>query len=294
MSEVDIPVSDNFQPAPGVDYEETKVETPAESTEEAKAPETTEPVQAEPEKTETPAEPAEQSEPVRDDQGRFTKKAKPIADLLSKKHELETQLEAERQARAELEAKMQSLSQQSPSATVDDKIKALAEKHGLEVDIVADLISTAREGINPSLPKEVRELLQEREIQKATEAETQAFNKRVDSLANTLKDDQLKDPQVRQKLMQLAYSTETAPDGEPFHQKELAELYFGFIRPEIESGKVSAEPSRGGTQATTVLDFEEIARRDDPKEFEAMDDETFRKFNQWQAERNGKTPLRRL
>jgi len=278
----DIPLSEAFQPAPGVKYEDT-VETPTEAPAEVKAPEPTEEVKtSKPETTETPA-PAE-------DPQRY-KKAKPIADLLSKKHELETALETERREKQELQAKLQAVSEQ-PKPMTDTDLKALAEEYQVDETFLQRVIETARKG--NELPKEVQDLLQEREIQKQTEAESQAFNKRVDSLATALKDDSLKDPNVRQKLMELAYSTQTAPDGEAFHQKELAELYFGFIKPEIEPGKTSAESSRGGSKTTTVVDFEDIARRDDPKDFEAMDDETFTKFNKWMEERNGKTPLRRF
>ncbi len=44
------------------------------------------------------------------------------------------------------------------------------------------------------------------------------------------------------------------------------ELYFGFVKPQVEPGVKTAEPSRGGTQvSTSVLDFEEVQKRDNPR-----------------------------
>lgn len=285
---MDIPVSDKFQPAPGVEYEETPVETP-----EAK-PETT------PEPTEQPAEPKaeepkeELKEEPKEPESRPNRKATPIANLLSKKHELESQLEQERAEKAELLRKVDELSKRPESSQSNDKIKQLAEAYNVDENFLSELVEATRETVKPELPEEVAKLLQERELQKQTEAEYQAFNKRLDSLSKTLNDESLNDSKVRQKLMELAYSTEKAPDGEPYHEKELAELYFGFIKPEIEPGKTSAESSRGGTQKTEIIDFEEISKRDDPKDIEKMDDDTFKKYNQWLNERSSRTPLRRL
>jgi hypothetical protein len=287
MSDIfDIAVSDDFEPAPGVDYED-KVEQPSEPVKEEKAPEQPE-VQDEPEKPATPK--AEVTpEPVKE----RPKKAGPIADLLEKKHTLETELEAERLARQELEAKILQLSRQPQTVQTDDKIKAFAEANGIDESIVNGLVQLAREGISPELPREVHDFIEERAIEKQKQAELQAFDSRVQKLKGVFKDEPLDDPKVKDRLQELAYSTELAPDGEPYYQKELSELYFAYIKPEVEPGTVSAEPSQGGTQASKVLDFEEIARRDDPKDFEEMDDETFKKFNHWLSQQNGRTPLRR-
>lgn len=295
----EIPVSPDFQPAPGVDYGDTPAEQPQEpSPAPEKAPE--QPVEA-PREPEKPAEaPAEepaadpQLEAPRDPEGRFAKKPKPIASLLEKKHELETQLEAERQARQELEAKLASQASQPAGQQSDADIKALAEEYGLDEELVTKLVNTARKGISPELPKEVQELLAERQAEKAQAEELKAFDNRLTSLSKTFKDEPLTDPKVREKLLELAYSTEKAPDGEPYYKKELSELYFAFIKPEVEPGKPSAEPSRGGSQATEIVDFEEIYTRDDPKDIEAMDSATFEKYNKWVREhKESKTPLKR-
>jgi predicted RNase H-like nuclease (RuvC/YqgF family) len=280
----DIPVADNFQPVPGVDYGE--VETPV-TPEVTPAPETT----VIPEETvqpETPVEPAKPEAVV--EEKPLRQKAKPIASLLEKKHELETQL-SERDARiAELEAQLQ-----KPSVHSDDDIKGLAEEYGLDETLVSRLVQTARNGINPELPPEVQSLIQEREMEKQQQAELAEFNTRVDSLAKTLPNESFTDPAVQQKLLNLAYSTELAPDGEPYYKKELSELYFAYIKPEIEPGKVSAETGQGGTQASGVVDFEEIFNRDNPKDIENMDSDTFNKYNAWVKEhKESKTPLRRV
>lgn len=288
MSEQDIPVSPDFQPAPGVKYED---ETPAEQPQDpVKEPETAPESSEAPKEPETPAEPKAEAEPVKE----RPKKAGPIADLLEKKHNLETELETERKARIDLEAKITELSKKPDNKQTDLDIKGLAEKYELNEEFVEEMVSLARKGLNPQLPKEVQDLIHERNAERQHQAEMTAFDGRVQKLKGVFKDEPLDDPKVREKLLKLAYSTDKAPDGEPYYQKELSELYFGFIRPEIEPGKTSAEPSQGGTQASKVIDFEEIAKRDDPKEFEAMDDETFKKFNEWQAKQSGRTPLRRL
>ena len=260
--------------------------TPAEP---EKQPELT----AEPEKVQEPAKPEAVAEPKTDPVTERPKKAGPIADLLEKKHEADERAEQAEAKAAELEAKLQALSQQAPTAQTDDKITALAEKHGLDPQILADIVATAREGLNPSLPKEVQELLEERKANQIKEAETAAFNKRVNSLAATLKDDLLKDPSVREKLLALAYSTEKAPDGEPYYQKELAELYIGFIKPEVEPGKVSAEAPSGGKSAGEILDFEAIMN-DDAKmeEFaKTAPSEQWQAFVMFRDEKQGDTPI---
>jgi hypothetical protein len=283
MPEQDIPVSENFEPVPGVKYEDEPAEPAEPKVEEA-------PVEAPVVEPQEPAQPEAVAEPVAE----RPKKATPIASLLEKKHELETQLETERAERQKLEDQIKNLSQQ-PVAQSTDKVKALAEKYGLDEELLAELVSTAREGINPELPKEVQDLLAERQVEKQQQAELTAFNKRVDSLAKTLPTEQFSDPKVREKLLELAYSTEKAPDGEPYFQKELSELYFAYIKPEIEPGKTSAESSQGGTQASSgVVDFEEIFNRDDPKDIDKMDSDTFTKYNAWvQEHKESRTPLKR-
>jgi hypothetical protein len=210
-----------------------------------------------PKPAEEPKEETPEEQQQRDPEGKFTRKPKPIANLLEKKHELEQQLEAERKARAELEARL-AQGQEPHSPQSDDDVKALAEEYGLDEELVTKLVNTARKGIQPELPQEVQQLLAERQAEKEQQAELQAFNTRLSSLSKTFKDEPLSDPKVREKLLELAYSTEKAPDGEPYFKKELSELYFAFIKPEVEPGKPSAEPSRGGSQATEVVDFEEI------------------------------------
>lgn len=266
------------------------VEAPKEET--PKAPEPTDKpaeVKAEEPKAETPKEP--ESQPVVTPRA---KKASPIANLLATKHDLETELEASNKAIADLEAKVAELSKQ-PATTTDD-IKTVAQKYNLDENALADIVAAARKGMPTSLvlPKEVQDLLKERENQKIIDAETQSFNTRLDGLAKTLNDEQLKDPKVRDKLFALAYSTEKAPDGEPYVQKELAELYFAFIKPEIEPGKPSAEPSRGGTQSQAkIIDFQEVHDRDNPKDIDDMDDETFSKYSSWLNKTAGLPPLKR-
>lgn len=264
------------------------VEAPKEATPNAPEPSVK---PAEPTAEDPKPEPAPSPEPA----PTRTRKASPIANLLAKKNDLETELAVEKAARAELEAKLAAAAQQPASPTTTSDIKALAEKHGLDESILADIVAAARAGFPaPQLPKEVADLLHEREQAKQAEAETAAFNTRVDSLARTLADDQLKDPAVRDKLLKLAYSTDKAPDGEPYYQKELAELYFGFIKPEIEPGKPSAEPSRGGTKGgTQVLDFQDILDRDDPKDIDNMDGPTFTKYSSWLKAKQGLPPIKR-
>src|SRR5688500_10701916 len=113
----DIPVSPEFQPAPGVKYEDEQVETPAEATASEPTPETpvnpepTAPVVEEPAKPEAVAEPVERP-----------KKAGPIAKLLEDRYTLETE-------NAELKRKLEEASTlpASPQATAD--VKQLAEKY---------------------------------------------------------------------------------------------------------------------------------------------------------------------
>jgi hypothetical protein len=256
------------------------------------------------EQTDKPAEEPKAEEPKEDpkpepsrnpETGKFTRKSGPIADLLEKKHEAESRAATAEAKAAELEAKLQQLSTQAPSVQTDDKIKALAEKHGLDPEVLADIVATARDGLSPQLPKEVQDLLQERQVEKQQQEEQAAFNKRADSLASTLKDDLLKDPSVREKLFKLAYSTDKAPDGEPYYQKELAELYFGFIKPEVEPGRVSAETPTGGKSGSEILDFEQI-HGDEAKleEFaKTASSEQWASYTKWRDEKQGDVPVRR-
>lgn len=279
MTEQDIPVSDNFQPAPGVNYEETPAEQPSEPDKvEEKAPEP----------TVEPAKP--EAEPEKPTQIQRPQKAKPIADLLEKKHSLETELENERKARQELETKLSHLSSQPPSQAASS-IQELVDKYQVSDEFLAELVSVARQGLG--LPKEVQDLVERQREAQVEEAENKAFISKVDKLKTVFKDEPLDDPKVREKLQTLAYSTDKAPDGEPYYKKELSELYFAYIKPEVEPGKVSAESSYGAKTSGQVLDLEEISQRDNPKDIDEMDDETFRKYTAWEAERNGRTPLRR-
>jgi len=287
-----------------------ETELPAEAVAdlEVKAPEAAPAEPAEPEKgTQPEAKPAEEpktpeapKEPQRAvEQAQPAevrpKKAGPIADLLAKQHDLKTQLEAERAAKADLEAKLAQLSAQPASSQATDKIKGLAEKYGIEAEVLSDIVAVAREGMNPNpeLPKEVQDLIAEHNLRKAQEAELAAFNKRVESLAKAIPGEPIKEHMDR--LMKLAYSDEVAPDGERYADKELAEIYYGFIKPEVEPGKPSGETNAtAGTKAAKpVLDFQDIFDRDDPKDVEDMDDATFTKYRAWLDEKGGDVPLTR-
>jgi hypothetical protein len=224
-----------------------------------------------------------------------SRKAKPIANLLAKNHDLEEQLETERKAKADLEAKLAQISEQpsNPQATAD--VKALADKYGMDENILADIVAAARNGIKPELPKEVQDLIAKQQEQNFVDAEMAGFEQDLGRLQKTFKDEaSLADPKVRDRLLELAYSTDKAPDGEPYFQKPLHELYFSFIKPEVEPGGPSAEPSQGGSQQQTkVLDFQDIFDRDDPKDIEAMDDQTFHSYSKWLNEKQGDVPIRR-
>lgn len=249
--------------------------------------------QAPVETPESTVEPAKEPEAVAEPIVERPKKAGPIADLLEKKHEAEEKAAQAEAKAAELEARLAQLSTGTPSAQTDDKIQALAEKHGLDPEVLADIVATAREGLNPGLPKEVQELLAERQAEKQQQAEMQAFNKRVDSLAKTLPGEQFSDPQVREKLLKLAYSTDKAPDGEPYYQKELSELYFAYIKPEVEPGKVSAETKRGGKSGQEIMDFEDILG-DEAKMEEFAKSATstqWQSFAKWRDEKQGDTKI---
>ena len=260
----------------------------------AKEPEkaTEQPVEA----TKEPEKPAEAADDKTEQPtDRFTsKKPTPIQNLLEKKHEAEERA-AQAEAKAqELEAKLAQLSQAPASPQTTDKIQALAEKHGIDAEILADIVATARDGLSPELPQEVKDLIEKSKADELQKAEITAFNKRVDSLATTLKDDLLKDPQVREKLQALAYSTEKAPDGEPYYQKEIAELYFAFVKPEVEPGRVTAETPRGNS-GSDILDFEEI-HNDEARleEFaRTASSEQFQAYTKWRDSKQGDVPIRR-
>jgi cell pole-organizing protein PopZ len=128
---------------------------------------------------------------------------------------------------AELTAKLEAAATKSPPQAEAD-IKALAEKYGLDEGILADIIATARAGIKTEIPQEVQDLIAQNKQNAKQQAETKAFENRVSKLAATFKDEQI--AQHKDKLLELAYSTEKAPDGEPYYKKELAELYFGHIK----------------------------------------------------------------
>lgn len=202
-------------------------------------------------------------------------KPTPIQNLLAKKHEAEER-EAQALARVkELEARL--AESPSPAVASSDDVKLIAEEYGIDETLVTKLVNAARAKVE--LPQEVQQLLQEREQEKQTKAEMQAFDARVSKLTQVFKDEPI--AQHKDKLLQLAYSTDKAPDGEPYYQKELSELYFAFVKPEIEPAKPSAESSKGGTQTTQIMDFQEVFERDNPQDIEAMDSATFKSYQNW-------------
>lgn len=251
-----------------------------------------------------PQKPADQQQKPQDGQpprdpntGKFDKKPKPgpIATLLEKKHQAEQRAEAAEARTKELEAKLATVAQQPASPAATNRVKALAEKFGIDETLLAEIVATAREGLDSDLevqlPKEVQDLLTERAEQKEHDAELAVANTRITKLAGLFKDEPI--AAHKDKILALAYSTEQAPDGERYCDKELSELYFGFVKPEIEPGKPSAESSRGGAGATMgVVDFQAILDRDDPKEIEDMSPEQFRAYSKWMTEKQGDVPIR--
>lgn len=243
-----------------------------------------EPDPAKPAGVPAPQEPA-QPEPVK------REKPKPIAKLLEERHTL-------REKVAKLEAELEKAAAQPPSQAKADRLTALKEKYSGVVDdqLLTDIIEAARDGLQaPQLPKEVQSLIAREQAAQAEAAENQAFDDDFGRLAKSIPDPEIKDPKAKEKLKQLAYSEEKAPDGEPYFKKSLVELFYSFVKPEIEPGKPSAESSQGGSKASgKVLDFAQIAA--DPaalSEFaKTATKAQFAKFHAWQLE-NEKEPLRK-
>lgn len=243
-------------------------------------PQAQEPEKATEQPVEAPKEPEKPAEVKAEEQPQANpevvrQKPTPIQNLLAKKHEAEERAAQAEAEAAELRAKLAQAA--VPSVASSDDVKSIAEEYGLDETLVSKLVNAARS--NVELPKEVQQLLQEREQEKQTRAEMQAFESRVSKLTQVFKDEPI--AQHKDKLLQLAYSTDKAPDGEPYYQKELSELYFAFVKPEIEPAKPSAESSRGGIQTTQVMDFQEIFERDNPKDVEDMDSATFQAYSKW-------------
>jgi len=256
------------------------------------------PEAAEPKPEAAKVEPAKESESARPEEPVKPKKASPIANLLNQRHELETslnatkaELEAERNAKTALEAKIIELSKQPNAASTPDTIEALADKYNVNADLLKEIVDTFRkETPSTELPKEVQQLVEDQRMAKAIAAEHAVFDARLDDLASAFPDEPIKEQ--KDKLMQLAYSTDKAPDGKPYSNQELSVLYFKYIKPEIEPGKASAESAHRAPVESKVIDFQEIADRDDPKEIANMDDATFAKFDAWLKEKQGLPPLR--
>lgn len=185
-----------------------------------------------------------------------------------------------------MQAQVARFSKQPDTASTDEDVKAFAEELGADPSVIERLVNLARKGLSPQVPKEVSDLLKEREMEKAVATEEKAFENRFARLAKAL-------PEIaahKERIKELAYSDEKAPDGEPYAEKELSEIYLQFIKPEVEPGKVSGEQGRapGGTRSG-VIDFEAIQERDDPKDIQSMDDETFKKYMTWLEEKGNKT-----
>lgn len=287
----DGPIKTNLPPEAVADLQQP-VEAP--KPEETPAPEPTDkPAES---KTEEP-KPEPLPEPARTPEGQFKPKPKPIANLLAQKHDAEERATAAEKRATDLEARLAAAAAKPAGSEATSDIKALAAKHGLDEGILADIVATARAGMNPSLPPEVTALIKESEQQKQIKAETDAFNADLANLTRTFKSDKvLDDPKARERLQALAYSEEKAPDGQPYFKKPLYELYMSFVKPEFEPGKPSAEPSRGGAKADTqIMDFQEIFDRDDPKDIEEMDKTPglFAKYSKWLTEKQGDVKIKR-
>jgi hypothetical protein len=282
---------------PAEAIEDLGLTTPAKEPEAPKAPETVQP------KTEEPAEPVKEpakepeqpSEPAKERPG---KKASPFQTLLEKKHEAETQRDQALAEKAELEAKLQSFSRQPDNAATDDDIKAFAEEIGADPAVLERLVALARKGFEPQLPKEVSDLIAKQKEAEATAQEEQAFKADYSRLSATFTADKeiLENSKVQERLKELAYSTEKAPDGEPYFQKPLFELYQKFVRPEFEPGKVTVDENRGGSRSgQEVLDFEAIHNDEAALEKFANEatPEQWAGYTKWRDAKQGDVPITR-
>ena len=257
------------------------------------------PAPAEPKKPEAkPKDQKPQDQAPRDQEGRFKPKPRPIASLLQKKYEAETRAEAAERRAQELETKLNDLSNK-PGAVTDADITKIMEKYGVDENnraFITELVAGIRAGIKPDLPKEVQDLVAQQEAAHIEQQEEQGFRSDVASLSRTFDQEPLNDPKVIEKLHELAYSDEKAPDGQPYYEKPLHELYFKYVKPEIEPATPSAEPTRGGSRASgQVIDYKEIAS--DPVKLEEFartaTSEEFNKFHDWQLKTGGDVPLQR-
>ncbi len=224
-----------------------------------------------------------------------SRKPKPIASLLEKKHEAEERAAAAEARNVELEAQIAQLSQQPATPQNIEDVKQLAETYGLDEQLLANIVAVARKGVNPELPPEVQSLIAERQQERQQQEEIKAFNTRVDSLAKALPNEQFSDPKVRERLLELAYSTENAPDGEPYFKKELSELYFAYIKPEVEPGTVTAEGSMGGSKPTEILDFEDILNDESKMEefAKTAPSDQWQAFTKWRDEKQPEKIIRK-
>lgn len=184
-------------------------------------------------------------------------KAIPIYKYTSEKKEWRKQEEEYKKTIEDLTNKIGT----NPPANRDD-IKSLADKYAVDENLVNDLVGLVSSKTKTDIPQDLKDKLDFVSSLYDEKKQETGFEKEFSALEKDY-------PEVKDnkdQLKELAFT-----DG--YQNKSLFEIYFRSVKKDIPIKKKSAEPSRGGSQASVKsIDFSTVTEEDiekmGSKEFE--------------------------
>lgn len=188
----------------------------------------------------------------------------PISKFQKQKAKWESQL-------AEREAELATLRSQKPEPAANADLETVAQKHGIGVDVLADITQAIRKQV--AIPEsELAEIKKFKEFA-AKQAEEAGFERDYTRLAEQFPD--ANDPKVKAEVKKLAYTEKLA-------NVPLQYIYkFHFDAPKKPAVK-TAEPSRTAVQGKPTLDFDNVTS----EQISNMSDAEFAKYSDEMAKRS--------
>lgn len=231
----------------GRESSEPKVEEPAV---EAKVEEPQKPQEAEPEPEVVEDEPDTPAKVDRE------VKAVPVQKYNALRHEVQ-------ELKKQLADKPQA-STPSQAPDIADAVSKLAEKHGIDAEILSDIASTIADevGRKVAMPEDYKEAIEKMQLMTRTQQEETAYNADFDKVATQLADEGLDVTGHKDKIKQLAYT-----EGYTSTSLRAIALEYAHDNGLLSKGRKTAESSSGGRALaeTTVIDFDSISEEEAKK-----------------------------
>lgn len=235
-----------------IEGREAKVEEPA-----AEEPKVEEPQKP----TEEPAsEPAKAEDEPETPKAPRSVQAVPVGKYNEERHKRQ---EAEKRA-ADAEAQLAGRSPSTAPTEINEAVAKLAEKHGIDAEILTDLATTITDAVGQkvAIPDDYKQAIDQLREMTQKQQEEAAYEADFGTVAKALADEGLDITGHKDKIKELAYT-----EGYTGTSLRAIALEYAHDNGLLSQGRKTAERSSGGRALaeTTVIDFDSISEAEAKK-----------------------------